>query len=230
MEACVKEAFGSNTALFSSNILNIGILGLKVVVTIMAVSNLRLCILSNYNGAGVRKASYGIGFLQDGGAGKYNNSIGSAEWESKAIWDNTPDLAVLIVPLEERHKYFRVNIALSIELGLDDVSKILDLEALTAIFLYDYDFSSITLGYIGDSSLCTVCGHYCKAVKFKVYYVDQSISIYLQFNQSNYTRISGFPQSDYQFADYIGMTRCLLPSEIGLSKRRCRNFSTRIAL
>ncbi|KAI1676214.1 hypothetical protein KJE20_14192, partial [Pyrenophora tritici-repentis] len=225
MEACVKEAFGSNTTLFSSNTSNTGISGLKVAVTTMAVSNPKLCILSNYNGAGVRKGyhhyrascvneetlicdaaratsaapSYfpakfiqGIGFLQDGGAGKHNNPIGPAEWESKAIWDNTPDLAVSIgtgfardlepsqtvsrrlgfrdrffsrlfrlfnamlnaqdswedhlnrVSLEERHRYFRVNIALSTEPGLDDVSKIPDLEDLTATFLHGYDFTSIT--------------------------------------------------------------------------------------
>lgn len=55
MEACVKEAFGSNTTLFGSNTSNTGISGLKVAVTTMAVSNSRLCILSNYNGVGVRK-------------------------------------------------------------------------------------------------------------------------------------------------------------------------------
>ncbi|RII05132.1 Heterokaryon incompatibility [Alternaria sp. MG1] len=84
----------------------------------MTVSNSRLCILSNYNGARVRQGfelisasaratsaapSYfpakfirGLGFLQDGGAGKHNNPIDPAEWESKAIWDTTPDLAVSI--------------------------------------------------------------------------------------------------------------------------------------
>ena len=55
MEACVKEAFGSDTALFSSTTSNTGISGPKVAVTTMAVSNSRLCILSNYNGVGVRK-------------------------------------------------------------------------------------------------------------------------------------------------------------------------------
>ncbi|KAJ6201958.1 LOW QUALITY PROTEIN: acyl transferase/acyl hydrolase/lysophospholipase [Bipolaris maydis] len=365
MEACVKEVFGSNTAFFGSSTSSTGP---KVAVTTMTVSNSKLCILSNYNGVGVRQgekmypvfglwyatpfvlilararatsaapsyfpAKYiqGIGFLQDGGAGKHNNPIGPAEWESKAIWDSNPDLAVSIgtgfardsespqrvsrrlgfrdrffsrlfrlfnamlnaqdgwedhlnrVPLEERHKYFRVNIELSTEPALDDVSKIPDLEDLTATFLHTYDFSSITralfaaafffelhqkppanrtslvcfgsircrspdtrslierilqeypnasftteegtsLGYIGDSSLCTICGHYCKAVNLRVYHADQSTSVYLQFNQSSQTRISGFPQSisqfvrlqqldaefgrsDHQIGDYMGMSRC----------------------
>ncbi|XP_014551495.1 hypothetical protein COCVIDRAFT_42206 [Bipolaris victoriae FI3] len=356
MEACVKEAFGSDTTLFSATTSNTGISGLKVAVTTMTVSRSRLCILSNYNGSGVRKGyvslfvafklipsraratsaapSYfpakfiqGVGFLQDGGAGKHNNPIGPAEWESKAIWNNKPDLAVSIgtgfardsevpetvsrrlgfhdrffsrlfrlfnamlnaqdswedhlnrVPFEERHRYFRVNIALSTEPELDDVSKMTNLEDLTATFLHSYDFSSIaqalfaaafffelyqkpatnrtllvcygsircrspdtralierilqeypdasftmedgtSLGRIGDSSLCTECGHYRKDVKFKVYHADQMKSIYLQFNQSYQTRISGFPQSmshfarlqqldaefgrsDHQIADYI---------------------------
>jgi hypothetical protein len=55
MEACVKEAFGSDTALFGSRVSNVAISGPKVAVTTMAVSNSRLCILSNYNGAGVRQ-------------------------------------------------------------------------------------------------------------------------------------------------------------------------------
>jgi hypothetical protein len=38
----------------------------------------------------------GLGFLQDGGVGKHNNLINPAEWESKAIWDAVPDLAVSI--------------------------------------------------------------------------------------------------------------------------------------
>ena len=54
MEACVKEAFGSDT-LFGSIEPDVGISGPKVAVTTMAVSNSRLCILSNYNGAGVRQ-------------------------------------------------------------------------------------------------------------------------------------------------------------------------------
>jgi hypothetical protein len=55
METCVKEAFGSDAALFGSIQSDVGISGLKVAVTTMAVSNSRLCILSNYNGAGVRQ-------------------------------------------------------------------------------------------------------------------------------------------------------------------------------
>ncbi|KAF2008339.1 FabD/lysophospholipase-like protein [Aaosphaeria arxii CBS 175.79] len=38
----------------------------------------------------------GLGYLQDGGAGKHNNPIDAAEWESRAIWDTSPDLAVSI--------------------------------------------------------------------------------------------------------------------------------------
>jgi hypothetical protein len=55
MEACVKEAFGSDAALFGSIASDVGISGPKVAVTTMAVSNSRLCILSNYNGAGIRQ-------------------------------------------------------------------------------------------------------------------------------------------------------------------------------
>ena len=134
----------------------------------------------------------GLGFLQDGGAGKHNNPIDPAEWESRAIWGTTPDLAVSIgtgfardpespqvvsrrlgfrdrffprllrlfnavldaqtgwddhvnrVPRSERHKYFRINIALTKEPPLDDVGKIPELEDSAATFLRSYDFSSIT--------------------------------------------------------------------------------------
>lgn len=55
MEACVKEAFGSDTALFGFVESDAGMSGPKVAVTTMTVSNSRLCILSNYNGAGVRQ-------------------------------------------------------------------------------------------------------------------------------------------------------------------------------
>ncbi|KZM24115.1 metabolic process [Ascochyta rabiei] len=192
----------------------------------------------------------GLGFLQDGGAGKHNNPIDPAEWESEAIWDSVPDLAVSSgwnnhlnrVHKDERHKYFRINIALDREPPLDDVSKIPELEDLAATFLWGYDFSSITqalfagsfffelhrkpvakgasvicsgsircrspdtralierilqeypeasftmkdgpsLGYIGGSSLCATCGHYRKVVNFKIYHVDQSVSIQVQFNR-----------------------------------------------
>ncbi|KAF7445907.1 Patatin domain containing protein [Pyrenophora tritici-repentis] len=225
MEACAKKAFGSDTALFGFIESGADVSGPKVAVTTMTVSNSRLCILSNYNGAGIRQGykhhrasriedealicdaaratsaapSYfpakfirGLGFLQDGGAGKHNNPIDPAEWESKAIWNTTPDLAVSIgtgfaqdpespqtvsgrlgfrdrffprlfrlfnamlnaqggwadhlnrVPRDERHKYFRINIALSREPALDDVSKMPELEDLAATFLRGYDFASIT--------------------------------------------------------------------------------------
>lgn len=55
MEACVKEVFGSNTAFFGSSTSSTGISGPKVAVTTMTVSNSKLCILSNYNGVGVRQ-------------------------------------------------------------------------------------------------------------------------------------------------------------------------------
>jgi hypothetical protein len=55
MEACVKEAFGSDTALFGFTEPGAGMSGAKVAVTTMTVSSARLCILSNYNGAGVRQ-------------------------------------------------------------------------------------------------------------------------------------------------------------------------------
>lgn len=134
----------------------------------------------------------GLGFLQDGGAGKHNNPIDPAEWESRAIWGTAPDLAVSIgtgfardpespqivsrrlgfrdrffprlfrlfnavlnaqsgwddhvnrVPRAERHKYFRINIALRQEPPLDDVGKMPELEDLAADFLRGHDFSSLT--------------------------------------------------------------------------------------
>ncbi|CAN9191242.1 unnamed protein product, partial [Alternaria alternata] len=206
MEACVKEAFGSDATLFGFTESGARMSGAKVAVTTMTVSSARLCILSNYNGAGVRQAratsaapSYfpakfirGLGFLQDGGAGKHNNPIDPAEWESRAIWGTAPDLAVSIgtgfardpespqivsrrlgfrdrffprlfrlfnavlnaqsswddhvnrVSRAERHKYFRINIALRQEPPLDDVGKMPELEDLAADFLRGHDFSSLT--------------------------------------------------------------------------------------
>ncbi|EMD85640.1 hypothetical protein COCC4DRAFT_66816 [Bipolaris maydis ATCC 48331] len=206
IEAYVKEVFGSDTTFFSFLESEEHISGPKVAVTTMTVSSSRLCILSNYNGVGVRQGrsprprlmaratsaapSYflakfirGLGFLQDGGAGKYNNPIDPAEWESKAIWDTAPDMIVSIgtgfardpespevilrrlgfrdrffprlfrlfnaehlngVPRDERHKYFRINIPLSKEPLLDDVSKMPELEGLASNFLESYDFSSLT--------------------------------------------------------------------------------------
>ncbi|KAI1510411.1 Patatin phospholipase [Pyrenophora tritici-repentis] len=392
MEACVKEAFGADTALFGSTVPDVGISGPKVAVTTMAVSNSRLCILSNYNGAGDRHGykhyrasdaedeilvcdaaratsaapSYfpakfirGLGLVQDGGAGKHNNPIDPAEWESKAIWDGDPDLAVSIgtgfaqdpdspqtvsgrlrlrdrffprllrlfnamlnaqsgwedhlnrVHKDERHKYFRINIAMDREPPLDDVGKIPELENLATTFLQGYDFSSITqalfaasfffelhrkpvargtsvcsgsircrspdtralierilqeypaasfttkdganLGYIGGCSLCAKCGHYRKVVNFKVYHVDQSVSIHMQFNRLGRHRISGFPQSitqfarlqlldaafgraDHQIADYAGTSGCQcqvtkkrkrpVPLITRASKRQCLELTT----
>ncbi|KAF2818094.1 hypothetical protein CC86DRAFT_399402 [Ophiobolus disseminans] len=101
MEACVKEAFGLDARLFGSSSSNSPVSGLKIAVTIMTVSNSRLCILSNYNGGGVRQGNSSTSillprYLQDGGAGKHNNPIDPAEWEAQAIWDTVPDLALSI--------------------------------------------------------------------------------------------------------------------------------------
>jgi len=54
IEACVKEAFRSDTPLFSY-LEPRGIIGAKVAVTTITVSSARLCILSNYNRAGARQ-------------------------------------------------------------------------------------------------------------------------------------------------------------------------------
>lgn len=55
MEACAKEVFGSDTLFFGFLESDAHISGLKVAVTAMTVSSSRLCILSNYNGVGVRQ-------------------------------------------------------------------------------------------------------------------------------------------------------------------------------
>lgn len=38
----------------------------------------------------------GLDFLQDGGAGKHNNPVEPAEWESQAIWQAVPDLVLSV--------------------------------------------------------------------------------------------------------------------------------------
>jgi hypothetical protein len=38
-----------------------------------------------------------------------------------------------------------------------------------------------SLGFTGGCGLSVICGHYCKVLK--VYYVEQSQSIYVQFNR-----------------------------------------------
>jgi hypothetical protein len=55
IEACVKEAFRLDTTLFSFAKPSAGMLGAKVAVTTITVSSAKLCILSNYNRAGVRQ-------------------------------------------------------------------------------------------------------------------------------------------------------------------------------
>jgi len=49
IEACVKEVFRLDNTLFSFKESNAGMLGLKVIVTIITILNERLYILSNYN-------------------------------------------------------------------------------------------------------------------------------------------------------------------------------------
>lgn len=55
------------------------------------------------------------------------------------------------VPRDERHKYFRINIPLSKEPLLDDVSKMPELEDLAATFLESYDFSNLTQAIFASS-------------------------------------------------------------------------------
>jgi hypothetical protein len=130
--------------------------------------------------------------VQDGGAGKHNNPIDPAEWESRAIWGVGPDVVLSIgtgyerlpespelvpqrlrlrdrffprlfrlfeavlnaqsnwndhlnrVNEEQRHKYIRINMPLHEEPGLDEVSKIPEMEKASASFLEAYDFLSVT--------------------------------------------------------------------------------------
>jgi hypothetical protein len=61
MEACVEEAYGANARLFG----NLGVTASggaptnKFAVTSMSVSDSRLCLLSNYNGTGIRRPDCG---------------------------------------------------------------------------------------------------------------------------------------------------------------------------
>ena len=55
MEACVEMAYGAEKLMFGNPGSSLGISGLKIAVTAMAVSDSRLCILSNYNGIGPRR-------------------------------------------------------------------------------------------------------------------------------------------------------------------------------
>jgi len=75
MEACVKEAFGSDTPLFGCPEPG-GIMGAKVAVTTMTVSSARLCILSNYNGAGARQGEmFGPTFEYETNTGRQATNI-----------------------------------------------------------------------------------------------------------------------------------------------------------
>jgi hypothetical protein len=270
----------------------------------------------------------GLGFVQDGGAGKHNNPIDPAEWEARAIWDAVPDLALSIgtgysrdpgspqlisqrlrfrdrffprlfrlfnailsaqenwndhlnrTDEEERHKYFRINIDLDEEPLLDDVCKIPEMERLATSFLKKYDFSGITralfaasfffelhrrplggrspylchgsircrspdtcalikrisdeypaasfvvadgvnLGCIDKNSICVTCGLYCKVVAFKVYHLDQKISICLKFDRLHQHKISGFPQTMSQF-----VKKQLLDAEFGRQDHYFRDYAT----
>ena len=134
-----------------------------------------------------------------------------------------------------------------------------DTRALIERILQEYPAASFTmedgtsLGYISDCSLCAACGRYRKVVNFKVYHVDQNMSIHVQFNRLGQHRISGFPQSmtqfarlqlldtgfgrsDHQIADYVGTSgyQCqitrkrkrAIPSKTRASKRRCLELTT----
>ncbi|RYO29295.1 hypothetical protein AA0113_g12076 [Alternaria arborescens] len=191
MEACVKEAFGSDATLF-------GFTESGARYKHHRASHIEdetlICDAATSAAPSYFPAKFirGLGFLQDGGAGKHNNPIDPAEWESRAIWGTAPDLAVSIgtgfardpespqivsrrlgfrdrffprlfrlfnavlnaqsgwddhvnrVPRAERHRYFRINIALRQEPPLDDVGKMPELEDLAADFLRGHDFSSLT--------------------------------------------------------------------------------------
>ncbi|CAN9279721.1 unnamed protein product [Alternaria alternata] len=193
MEACVKEAFGPDATLF-------GFTESGARYKHHRASHIEdeplICDAARATSAAPSyfpaKFIRGLGFLQDGGAGKHNNPIDPAEWESRAIWGTAPDLAVSIgtgfardpespqivsrrlgfrdrffprlfrlfnavlnaqsswddhvnrVSRAERHKYFRINIALRQEPPLDDVGKMPELEDLAADFLRGHDFSSLT--------------------------------------------------------------------------------------
>ena len=50
MKACVKNAYGVNSRIFGT--IELGVTGIKVTIIAITVSNSKLCILSNYNGAG----------------------------------------------------------------------------------------------------------------------------------------------------------------------------------
>ncbi|OCK97025.1 uncharacterized protein K441DRAFT_549444, partial [Cenococcum geophilum 1.58] len=50
IKACVKNAYGVNSCIFGA--IELGITGIKVAITAITVSDLKLCILSNYNSVG----------------------------------------------------------------------------------------------------------------------------------------------------------------------------------
>ncbi|OAL56160.1 FabD/lysophospholipase-like protein, partial [Pyrenochaeta sp. DS3sAY3a] len=200
IESCVREAFDNETVMFGCS--------------------KRARATSAAPAYFPAKFIRGLGFVQDGGAGKHNNPIDPAEWESKAIWNTTPDLALSIgtgyardpvsprfipqrmrfrdrfllrlcrlfnaflnaqgnwddhlnrVKDEERHKYFRINVALDEEPSLDDVEKIPDMEAMAHKFLKSFDFSSMTRSLFAASFFFELCempavgkdGIYCHGI------------------------------------------------------------------
>ena len=58
MKACVRNAYGVNGRMFGA--IESGVAGIKVAVTAITVSDSKLCILSNYNGAGARRKECGM--------------------------------------------------------------------------------------------------------------------------------------------------------------------------
>ncbi|XTI90765.1 hypothetical protein V2W45_1180541, partial [Cenococcum geophilum] len=53
IKACVRNAYGVNGRIFGA--IELGVTGIKVAVIAITVSDLKLYILSNYNGAGARR-------------------------------------------------------------------------------------------------------------------------------------------------------------------------------
>ncbi|OCK94645.1 uncharacterized protein K441DRAFT_559292, partial [Cenococcum geophilum 1.58] len=58
IKAYVRNAYGVNSYMFG--VIELGVIGIKVTVIAITVSDLKLYILSNYNGAGTRRKECGI--------------------------------------------------------------------------------------------------------------------------------------------------------------------------
>ncbi|XTI93099.1 hypothetical protein V2W45_1247290, partial [Cenococcum geophilum] len=57
IKAYVRNAYGVNSYMFG--VIELGVIGIKVTVIAITVSDLKLYILSNYNGAGTRRKECG---------------------------------------------------------------------------------------------------------------------------------------------------------------------------